>query len=571
MRKLYAFFLSLLLLFTSCTQTQQQPDEVRVRLASEPQTLNPANYSDVEGMQIANLLFQSLLGADLADQQLKPVLAKSMPQIVQKDTVTYITYELREEATWTNGTPVTSDDVAFTLKVLKAPLLQNEQIKPQVAFIRDLVPDKENKRKFTFVCDGYTPEMELLSGDFFILPAYLYDPENLLKSIPVAAFTESLSKLENDKNLKAFAARFNTPEFNNSGKILQGSSGYLLEQWVPGQSLILRRKEDWWGNQVSQSHLTANPATIVFHVIPDNTTALLALKSRQLDVLANIPALEFNELKANEQFLQDYELHAPESYGATYAGINSRLPKFRDKQTRQAIAHLLDLDNIIKVTQQSYATPTVGIVPPAVKDFYHSGLQPYSYDLKKAAALLTKAGWEQRNTGWFKNIDGQDQQLTIAMAYKAGSSQLETIALIFQASAAKLKIPVKVEAQESTLLSQNLRNHDFEVMLRTLTGNPFAFNFKPILHTLFAQKGGTNYTNFGNAETDKLLDDINAATNRKQKAVLLKQLQERMKEEATFLTLFYQKERLAIHKRFTNTKVSGLKPTYDVSAFMLQK
>ncbi|NEM97453.1 ABC transporter substrate-binding protein [Pontibacter burrus] len=540
-------------------------------MAAEPHTLSPINFSDAAGMQINNLLFQSLLGPDLADGQLKPVLAKSMPHIEQKDAVTYITYEIREEARWANGTAVTSDDVAFTLKVLKAPLLQNEHIKPQVAFIRDLLPDKANNRKFTFVCDGFTPEMELLSGDFFILPAYLYDPEQQLKNIPVAAFSDSLSKLENNDYLKAYAARFNTPVYNNSGKILQGSAGYLLEEWIPGQSVMLRRKENWWGNNLEISNLTANPERIIFHVIPDNTTAILSLKNQQLDVLSDIPALDFDELKQNQGVLKDYNLHTPDSYAAIYTGLNSRLPKFKDKRTRQAIAHLLDTENIIKVTQQSYATPTVGIVPPAVTEYYNTGLKPYKYDITKAKQLLEQAGWQQRSKGWYKTIDGKEQQLTITAIYKAGNNVVETTALIFKDSAGKLGIPVQVEAQESGLFSQNSRNHTFELFFRPINGNPFAFNFKPILHTSYAALGGTNYTGFGNAATDKLLDDINKASDKKEKAALLKQLQVVMQDEATFLTLYYQKERIAIHNRFQNTKVSGLQPTYDVSAFMLKK
>ncbi|WP_255481237.1 ABC transporter substrate-binding protein [Pontibacter sp. Tf4] len=522
-------------------------------------------------MQILNLVFQSLLGPDLEDAQLKPILAKSLPLIEQKDSVTYITYEIREEARWTDGSPVTSDDVAFTLKVLKAPLLQNEQIKPQVAFIQDLVIDKDNNRKFTFVCNRFTPEMELLSGDFFILPAYLFDPEDLLASIPVAALTDSLSKLENNENLKAFAARFNTPDYNNNGKILQGSAGYLLQEWVPGQSIVLTRKENWWGNNTSASNLTANPSRIVLHVIPENTTALLALKARQLDVLSDIPALEFDELKTNKDFLEDFNLHTPDSYALVYAGINSRLAKFADKKTRQAIAHLIDVPNIIKVTQQSYAVPSVGIVPPSVKEYYNTGLKPYTYNTGAAAQLLQQAGWQQRTNGWFRTANGKEEQLTITVTYKAGSTMLETTALIFQASAAKINIPVQVEAQESSLFSKNSRNHSFEIFFRTLTGNPFNFNFEPILHTSFAETGGTNYTGFGNAKTDALIEAINHATDKGQKAKLLKDFQKVMLEEATFLTLYYQKERLAINKRFSNTKVSGLKPNYDISAFLLQK
>ncbi|MER2997177.1 ABC transporter substrate-binding protein [Pontibacter populi] len=571
MRKLYPLLFSLLLSFSFCSQPQRQPEEVRVRLATDPQTLSPVNYSDSEGLQVINLLFQSLLGVDMEDDRLKPVLAKSLPLIEQKDSVTLITYELRDEARWSNGTPVTSDDIAFTLKVLKAPLVQNEQVKTQVAFIRDLIQDKDNNRKFTFVCDSFTPEMELLSGDFFIIPAYLFDPENLLKNIPVAAFTDSLSKLENHNNLKAFAAKFNTPAYNNDGKMLQGSAGYLLEEWMPGQYIKLRQKENWWGKNADATNLTANPEHITLQIIPDNTTALLALKNRQLDVLKDIPAREFDQLKQNTAFLEDYNLFTPDSYKSIYAGLNSRLPKFADKQTRQAIAYLLDIANYIKVTQQQYAIPTAGIIPPKLKEYYNTDLKPYTLNPDKARQLLQTAGWQKRDSGWFKTINGKEQQLTIVVSYKAGNNIIESTALMFQQNAAALGIPVEIEAQEGNLFTQNSREHQFEMFFRPLSGNPFAFNFEPILHTSYAAKGGTNYTGFGNAETDALIQTINKSTDAKQKATYLKQLQKVMLDEATFIVLYYTKERLAIHKRFQNTKVSGLSPNYDVSAFQIKK
>jgi peptide/nickel transport system substrate-binding protein len=352
---------------------------------------------------------------------------------------------------------------------------------------------------------------------------------------------------------------------------LQGSAGYTLEEWVPGQYIKLRQKEDWWAKNTNATNLTANPEHITLQIIPDNTTALLALKNRQLDVLKDIPAREFDQLKQNKDFQEDFDLFTPDSYKSVYAGINSRLPKFADKQTRQAIAYLLDITNYIKVTQQQYATPTAGIIPPKLIEFYNSDLKPYTFNPAKAKQLLLAAGWQERNTGWFKNINGKEQQLTIVVTYKAGNNIVESTALIFQQSAAELRIPVQIEAQEGNLFTQNSREHKFEMFFRPLSGNPFAFNFEPILHTSHAVKGGTNYTGFGNAETDALLQTINKATDAKQKATYLKQLQKLMLEEATFIVLYYTKERLAIHKRFQNTKVSGLSPNYDVSAFLIKK
>ncbi|AKD05748.1 ABC transporter substrate-binding protein [Pontibacter korlensis] len=546
---------------------------MRVRLATDPETLSPVSYSNAGALQIINLLFQSLLSADLATNEIKPFLAESMPTIERQDSITLFTYEIREEAEWTNGSPVTAEDVAFTLKVAKAPLLNNEGLKPQLEFIRDIRIDAANPRRFTFVCAGYAPEMELLTGDFFILPAYLFDPENLLQHIQVADLSKEHSKLENDEKLKAFAAKFNSPEYGRDPNLLQGSGGYTLENWENGKNLTLTRKKDWWGNNTSNTqHLTANPQRVSFQVIPDITTALLALKNRQLDVLEGIPAAEFDQLKQQEAFLKDYALHTPDAYEFIYAGINTRSPKFSDKLTRQAIAHLLDAKSVMKASHHNYAKLTAGLIPPSVSEYYHKELAPYSFNIEKAATLLKTAGWSREADGWYKTIHGKREQLSIEAIYRAGSSSHENAAIILQQNAAKLNIPVQVQGMEGSLLASKSKQHEFEIFYRSLSGNPFAFNFKPLLHTGYAGVGGINYTGFGTAESDSILNQISTTvTSKAEMANLLKRLQEIMHEEAAFIPMYYIKERVAIHRRFTNTKVSGLSPNYDVSAFTLKE
>ncbi|WP_276497006.1 ABC transporter substrate-binding protein [Pontibacter litorisediminis] len=545
---------------------------MRVRLSAEPETLSPVSYNHASALQIINLLFQSLLSADLGTNEIKPFLAEDMPIVERHDSITLFTYTIRKEAEWANGSPVTAKDVAFTLKVAKAPLLNNESLRPQLEFIQDIRIDEADPRRFTLVCAGYAPEMELLTGDFFILPAYLYDPEGLLQHVAVADLNEDLSGLENDEKLKTFAAKYNAPAFGRDPKLLQGSGGYTLENWENGQYLTLTRKKDWWGNNTSNTqHLTAIPQRVSFQVIPDITTALLALKNRQLDVLEGIPAAEFEQLKQQKAFLQDYALHTPDAYEFVYAGINTRKQKFSDKRTRQAIAYLLDPESVIKVAMQQYGTPTVGPIPPTVTHFYNTDLRPYTYSPDKASSLLKSAGWVRQQDGWYKNIDGQRQMLTIEVLYRAGSTTHENAATILQQNAANIGIPVQVQGVESSLLASRSKQHDFDMFFRSLGGNPFAFNFKPLLHTDFANEGGLNYTGFGTPESDQILDKISStATSQDELATLLKRLQAIMHEEAAFVSMFYTKERVAIHRRFTNTKISGLKPNYDVSAFTLK-
>ncbi|MFT2011479.1 ABC transporter substrate-binding protein [Pontibacter sp. 13R65] len=563
----------LFLLLSFCSQPQRRPDEVQVRLFNDPETLNPVSYQNSGALQIINLLFQSLLTVDLEDNRLKPSLAEALPEIVQGDTLTMFTYNIREEAEWSDGSSVTAADVAFTLKVMLAPLVNNEQIKSQIEFVRDFIKYESDPNRFTFACRSFSPEMELLTGDFFILPEYLFDPDGLLQAFTVKQLATGDPDLENNAQLKSFADRFNSVDFARNREVLKGSAGYELENWTTGQYVILKRKENWWGNNTKSDtpYLTANPNQISFQIIPDNTTALLALKSKQLDVLNNIPATEFTLLRKDSTFTKDYALHAPDSYDFNYVALNTRLPKFNNRYTRQAIAHLLDVDNLIKVTLSNYGTRTAGPVPPAAPNYYNQDITLYPYNQAKAADLLKAGGWTHKEDGWYKSLNGKNEKLTIEVNYRAGNTIFENSALIFQQNAAKAGIPVILQPLESSLFRQKSRSFEYDMSFRSLSGNPFIFNFKPFFHTSFAEEGGSNITGFGSPETDALLDAINLAQNDKEKAALLKELQVVLHEEAAMIPLYYLKERIAVHKRFGNTKISGLKPNYDVSAFTLKE
>ena len=217
-----------------------------------------------------------------------------------------------------------------------------------------------------------------------------------------------------------------------------------------------------------------------------------------------------------------------------------------------------------------FATRTVGPIPPGNDQFYNKELKPYDYNLNQAAALLQAAGWVKNENGWQKKLNGEVVPLTINLNYKAGNTEFENIALVFQQAAAKLNIPVTVQPLEGKLLTKNLKSHNFELFIRSLSGNPFVYNFKPILHSESAAEGGMNYTGFGTPESDKLLDQINVTQDLPAKARLLKRLQQILHEQSNLIFLYFSTDRLAINKRFTNLKVSGIKPGYDVSAFELK-
>lgn len=562
-------FILLFLGITACQRSESLKNEVEVRLSQNPESLNPVSYTSKDAMQLVNLLYQSLLTVDLADGKLKPLLATQLPEIKKEGAVTLYTYTLRSEAVWANNSPVTAADVAFTLKVLKSPLVNNEKVRPNYEFISDLRPDPSNPKKFTLVCQDYAPEQLFITGDFFILPEYLFDPEKLLRPFNLPQLAQDFEALTQNPNLQKFADRFNSADFTRNAKLLQGSAGYELKSWQTGQTLQFARKTDWWGNKLAKpiSYLTANPEKINFRIIPDNAAALIALKNRQLDVWQNVPAPTFEKLQQDKNLVERFQFFSPQTYTFAYLGLNGRSPKLTDKRTRQALAHLLDQDAILKITQRNFAVKTIGPISPAAKMFYHSSLKPYAYNLIQAETLLKQAGWQKNGTVWERKTNGVTEQLSLQLSYNATASEMEGAALIFQQAAAKIGIPVTLQPLEGSVLSKNLKQGNFELFLRTMTGNPFIYNFQPILHTSAAAPEGINYTGFGTPESDKIIEALYEAQDETEKAQLLKRLQEILHEESNLVFLFFLQDRIVVRKGFTNLKISGIKPGYDVSAF----
>ena len=569
MRKIVLYLVFFIWCITGCRHPKPSGNEVRIRLLQDPESLNPVNYTSKDAFHLGNLLFQSLLTVDLADGKLKPLLAEQMPLIEQQDTLTLYTYTIRPEAEWANGSPVTAADVAFSLKVRKCPLVNNEKFRPDFEFIYDLKTDSPDSRKFTLVCRNAAPEHLLLTGDFSILPAYLFDPQGLLKSFTLPQLDENFDALAENSAIQQFAERFNAPEFARNPAYLQGSAGYLIEKWTTGQTLSFKRKPKWWGNKVpeAKSWLTAKPEQVTFKIVPDNAAALVALKNKQLDVWQNIPAPVFDQLRADAKLKTQFQFFTPQTYTFAYIGLNSRSDKLSDKLTRQALACLVNPDELVRLTQHNLAVKTIGPVSPADKQYYNSAIQPYPFSPEETEKLLKAAGWHKNSTGWSRKVRNVEVPLILELSYNAANSEFNSIALLYQQAAGKVGIPIVLKPEEGGLFTKNLKQGNFEMFIRTLNGNPFVFNFKPILHTSAIGPDGLNYTGFGTPESDRLIENLYQATTEDAKIRDLKRLQEILHDESNLLFLFFYRDRIAVSSKFQNLKISGIKPGYDVSAF----
>jgi len=542
---------------------------------SDPDQLNPTNYQGADAGYIVGNIFMSLLTVDPRDTNFPyvPALAKDLPEISPDGL--HFTFEIHPAATWDNGTPVTGEDFAFSVKVIKNPLVDCAQLRPYYEFIKDVTIYPKNPRRFIVV----TKQKYMLAlssiGTLYILPRYIYDPENLMGRYSIPELDAKGEKLRSDPNIQRFARRYNAMQ--REPEHIVGCGPYFLERWETGQQVVLRRKARWWADTLEGVAYEAYPDKLIYRVINDPNTAITNLKAQKLDVMNAIPAKDFIQLKANTGFTTHFNLHTPPMFAYSYIGLNmrpqGRPPVFTDRRVRRALAHLLDVDMLIKKFSYGMAQRITGPTYPMQRGAYNDTLPPIPYDPAKAAQLLDEAGWIDQDGDGIreKMIDGRKVNLEFEILTNAGNEVRLQIARILQQEAQKVGIKVNITSLDWSIFLERTKKHDFDAYIGGWIGSHNPQDLKQIWHTKSWAEGGSNYVGFGNDETDRIIELIREELDKTRRDSLYRLFHAIVYEEQPYIFLTAPYERIAIHKRFRNAYTSAIRPGFFPSGFWTPK
>jgi len=542
-------------------------NEVNIHELGDPDKLQPITSTSASSTYIQGNIFQTLLGQDPVTYEMHGILAKSRPKMTELNDGPYkggimLEYEIREEAVWDNGTPITANDYVFTVKSMKNPKTDAAHIRPYFEFIKDIVIDPSNPKKFTI----YGSDRYILSEEFsgyWVLPEYIYDPNKIMRKFTIKQLNEDAEKLRANKDINEFATYYNSEKFSREKGSVVGSGPYEFEEWVTGQYITLKKKENWWGDKINEKGFDNGPDKISYTLVPDWTTAITAMKDEEIDVARGIRAKDFVDLKENKNFKKLYDLHAPDFMAYDYLGMNMREPIFSDKKTRQAMAHLVDRKLIREVLMYGYGEAVNGPYHPT-KAWYNKDLEPREIDLDKAKQLLAEAGWKDTdNDGLLdKMIDGKKTPFKIVVKYNQGNTRRENSALMFKENAKKVGIEADVQVREWTVFIEETKAHNFDMYVGGWVGGTGLNDSKQIWHS-DSYNGGSNYVGFGTPESDELIEKIRYNLDEPSRTQQYMRLQEIIHEEAPYVFLNAQKNKIAIHKRFDNANAYVARPGYS--------
>lgn len=530
---------------------------VYVGLPVQVKTLNPIAHRAPYAEMVYSLAIQPLMDVDLENYTIVPVLAQSAPEVNDITEGKYAggisyTYQIKEGAVWDNGSPVTAKDVEFSVKVAFAPKVYSPLYPYYYADIKDIQMDENNPKRVTFILDRKYFLGEEATAMVRVLPEYIYDAKQVLRkfSLPDLIDKEKNTALaQSNPELIEFAEEFNSPKY--SREVVQGSGPYKFEEWETGQRLVLSRKKDWWGDKYKGQNnlMSANPDTVFFRVITDQTALAIAVRNEDVDAAFGLNVQDFKDLQENENIQKLYDFHSPPTFAFYFSYLNTKSPLLTDKRVRRALAHLTDVDVIIKNLYNDMAQAQPGPISP-LNSTFNKSLKQIPYDLEKAKALLKEAGWTDTDGNGVidKEIDGKQVEMRLRNV-SSDTKFAKDLGAYLEDSYKDAGIIVESEFVEFNLARQRQNKRDFDISSAALGGSPFPTDYAQIYHTSADNPSGANRSGFGSAASDEILEKIQVTLSEEERQPLFYAFQEMLYDEQPKIYFFSPKERIVISKR----------------------
>ncbi len=461
----------------SCGGESKDDGAFVVLMDASPHGLDPRFATTDASAKLVALMHEGLISTDTEDGTMEYRLARS----VEQTSPTTYEIELRDNAFFHDGEPVTARDVEYTFMTL-------DEVGSPLAGL--------NERIKTF---------EIIDDHRFVL--------ELEK--PHAPF-------ENDLGMGIVPRH-----------ICEGHSSCPGEPVGAGPFRFAERNgELYFAFEAFEDHFEGPPTIerLVFRVIRDDNARMLALLGQTADLVQNaVPPLMLPVVEEAEGF----DMETAPSFGYTYLAFNLEHPKLSDQKVRQAIAYAIDRDQIIEYKYRGTARPSTGLLVPE-HWAYEPDVRTYGYDPDRARELLDEAG--------YTSVDGEPR---MRLEFKVSANNFRrSLAQLMAQQLAEVGIEVRVRAFEWGTFFDDIRSRNFEMTTLQWPSVQEPDLFRWIFHsenipTADARAAGANRGAYRNDRVDELLDQGRVETDQEKRRAIYGEVQQILAEELPYISLWH--------------------------------
>jgi peptide/nickel transport system substrate-binding protein len=502
--------------------TLQRGGELRFAIRGEPKSLDPHTISDEPSEIVQYLTGGVLVRLNRATQVVEPGLAAQWKMLENGKAVEF---RLRHGLKFSDGTPFTAADVAFTIA-----RINDRSLKSPIA-----------------------DTLRSGAGD---ITAEVRSPDTVIVRVP--APVANLPDLFDQ--LTILSAK--------SAKPMTATLGpFEMAEYKSGSHVMLRRNPNYWKKSESGQQLPYLDA-IRLDIQTNRELEMMRFRRGELHLLTAIDAENFERL-SNEgnpaardlgPSLDSEQFWFNQVPGAPIPAY--KVEWFSSTEFRRAISHAINREDLCRLVYRGHARPAGGFVSPANRVWHNSKVQPPEYSPKLALALLNQLGFRQQNGVL---VDQGGRPVEFSVITNAGNKSRERMAALIQQDLAKIGIKLNIVPLDfPSLIERITRNFQYEACLlgQNVDADPNTQlnvwrSSAPNHQWNPSQK--TPATPW-EAEIDRLLDQQAAATDHKKRKAAFDRVQDIVAQQQPFIYLVHKNALVAISPKVLNAQPAVLRP-----------
>lgn len=458
------------------------------------------------------------------------------------ERATVYTFHLRDDVRWHDGHAFDAHDVAFSLSIYRNPNVDCDSIRGYYDKIeRWEVIDEHTVR--VFYAEQYFNVLDVFK-DFCILPAHVYDlgdPDNPDHDPDATAEEQGAWINENPHNRHWI-----------------GLGPYRLTKWSP-EAIEARRFPDYFDPE-NGGYLDR----IRWRHIQNDNTALQALINGDIDFTVRITSDDyFGPATESEAFQEGFYKGYYYVGGFNYTAWNMRRPHLAELSVRVALAHCFDFDEYIRSVAHGLGKQVTGsqfYFGPA----YNHEVEPFPFDLERAAELLAEAGWYDRDGNGLIDKDGVDFEIDYLMASGNRSGQLFTQKL--QENLEQVGIRLNLVSLELASFMERVLDKDFDAV-GLAWSLPIETDPEQLWHSKGAKPGvrGSNRSSVADPYVDELIEEGQRELDDERRHALWRELHRYLYQEVQpylFRVMFPRK--FAMNEDIRGMQTFAIDPGYSI-------
>lgn len=439
--------------------------EIIYRVSTAPTTFNYLQADDENSLIVAFYLMGGrLIEFDHKTQRYVPGLAESLRRLDDGKTVELT---LRDGIKFSDGHPITAEDVIFTLRAIydertaapifrDAMMIGNRQIEARIL----------NETGGTDATNGQSGRRLQM-----VFPSVVALPENYLSNLAVLP----RHILEADFNSGALRNAYGLTA--DPSRIVT-SGAFAAESATPNERVTLKRNPHYWKKDDAGAPLPRLDR-LVIEFIKDANNAFMRLRQGSLDIYDKLRSPDFADLRSQPGVTQVSDLGPGLQTDQLWFNLNDgelngrpivspvKRAWFNDTRFRQAVSSVIDRQTIASITLRGLATPLDGFISPGNRNWIATDIPRITYDVEKSRALLREAGFTTQGSQERPELyDVKRNRVELTLIVPSTSQPLKDMAVIIQGDLAQLGIKVQVSPIDPLDLDRRiLESYDYDACL----------------------------------------------------------------------------------------------------------